>query len=337
MKRLPFLTEMTDRLGRPGIWMLIVLLPLWSLPLWVIGSQGPKERAAVLELTIWAFVAWPMGLVLLPEAWIHGPHERVLEPAGRGMARVSVMALLLGALTTLVAMTLAYWDLEYYWDHALGSFLLLFIIGITLARRIAKGELRSKELIAARRHLDHLEWMERREPFSPGLLTRLLDALAEQALLDSGKAELGLMTLASLYKEWLRRGEEPLSTLGGERELGERLAELMQGCLSGISKLHWEWDSSMDAMRIPPLFLQPLLESALSTNVAGTVKVQCRSVGGNTEVKISRPGSFGEMPAVDASSMQRRLQLCLGSGARFDMSVRDGMWTAVCVLPGGLR
>jgi hypothetical protein len=337
MKRPAFLIDVTDRLGRPGIWMLIVLLPLWSLPLWFLGSLGPKERAAVLELTLWAFVAWPMGIVLLPEAWCGGPKERVLASAGRGMARVAIMALLLGPLVTLFAMALAYGNFEYYWDHALGSFLLLLIIGSTLARRIAKGELRSKELIAARRHLDHLEWMERREPFSPGLLTRLLDALAEQALLDSGKAEAGLMTLASLYKEWLRRGEEPLITLRGERELGERLAALMEGCLPGIPNLHWEWDSSLDAMRIPSLFLQPLLESALSTNAAGTVKVQCRSMGGNAEMRITHPGSSGTIPMVDASSLQRRLQSCLGSGARFETYVRGGVWTAVCLLPGGLR
>ena len=102
-------------------------------------------------------------------------------------------------------------------------------------------------------------------------------------------------------------------------------------------------DQSSLAARVPPLFLQPLVENAVTHGVAhmldgGTVRVTALRIGGRLQVVVEnpcdpdrprRPGG-----GVGLANVQARLMALHGADARFSAGEVDGLWRVEMMMPG---
>jgi two-component system LytT family sensor kinase len=113
------------------------------------------------------------------------------------------------------------------------------------------------------------------------------------------------------------------------------------------AKLHTEVDIDPSALRvtIPLLSIQPLVENAVKHGVAsrqgaGFVHLKIRADAWTVSVEVSNSGMWdrpdGLSPSqsgIGLNNVRRRLELCYGPEARFDIQAADGVTSVAFVLP----
>jgi len=114
------------------------------------------------------------------------------------------------------------------------------------------------------------------------------------------------------------------------------------------SKLKTEVDADPSALRatIPLLSIQPLVENAVKHGVAsrmgaGFVHLKIRAAGQAVTVEVSNSGVWDRPPGrssqsrsgIGLANVRRRLELCYGAEASFDIRAENGVTTVAFVLP----
>lgn len=173
-----------------------------------------------------------------------------------------------------------------------------------------------------------------RNQLEPHVLYNTLNDISELVYEDPLAAEEALAKLADLYRTLTRHGQEDITTLGAERKLVEQYLALEQIRLSERLRIQWDWPNWADDVRLPPLFLQPLVENAIKHGIGpsvegGELRIRCERKEDalilaveNTGIPLPSERSKG----VGLENLQARLGLWEGIRAEFHITL-DGIWT----------
>jgi two-component sensor histidine kinase len=163
--------------------------------------------------------------------------------------------------------------------------------------------------------------------------------------IDRGNAEARrlVLNLADVYR-YLLRSERTLVEVEEELRIVRAYLEIEELRLG--SKLHTEVDADKFALRvtIPLLSIQPLVENAVKHGVAsrmgeGFVHLKIRANDRAVSVEVSNSGMWDRPPGLSPPSgigltnVRRRLELCYGAEARFDIQAANGVTTVAFTLP----
>jgi two-component system LytT family sensor kinase len=182
---------------------------------------------------------------------------------------------------------------------------------------------------------------------NPHFLFNALNTLYGTIDRANAEARRLVLNLADVYR-YLLRSERALVTV--EEELRIVRAYLEIEALRLGAKLRAEVDADPAALlvKIPLLTIQPLVENAVKHGVAprmeaGFVCLKIRANGEAVSVEISNSGewknppgpSVGSAAGIGLTNVRRRLELCYGADARFDIRAANGVTTVAFVVAVG--
>ena len=206
--------------------------------------------------------------------------------------------------------------------------------GLLLGWILADRERAELQEASARRAADEAQARALQGQMNPHVLFNAISGLAELVREDPVAAEQALVSLSDLLRALLEHGSRLRAPLGDERRLVQLHLALERIRLGHRLRESWDWPESLDALEIPPLMIQPLVENALKHGVSVALG------GGSLDVKISREGdqlcvrvaNTGPAP-VDSNGrglglrhLRERLKL-LGAPAAALQLRREGEWT----------
>jgi two-component system, LytTR family, sensor kinase len=163
--------------------------------------------------------------------------------------------------------------------------------------------------------------------------------------IDRGNSEARrlVLNLADVYR-YLLRSERSLVEVEEELRIVRAYLEIEELRLG--AKLHTEVDADKSALRvtIPLLSIQPLVENAVKHGVAsrqgaGFVRLKIRATAHAVSVEVSNSGMWDTPPGrpsqsgIGLTNVRRRLELCYGAGARFDIQSSNGLTIVAFTLP----
>ena len=174
----------------------------------------------------------------------------------------------------------------------------------------------------------------------PHVLFNALNGLAELIHRDPPLAEQSVRHLADLLRRTLSASEAPTFSLGEERALVQDYLFLEGLRLGPRLAVQWDWDASLDGVRVPPLLLQPLVENAIKHGITpqvdgGRLTVRSLRQGAGLRLEVwnsgapYRPGPGG---GIGLRNLEARLGLLFGAGAAFAIGPsEDGTLAAIQV------
>jgi two-component system sensor histidine kinase AlgZ len=142
------------------------------------------------------------------------------------------------------------------------------------------------------------------------------------------------VNLSELLRTRLDHGSRLRAPLGDERHLVERHLALERLRLGRRLRETWDWPEALDALEIPPLMIQPLVENALKHGVSmalggGALDVKVASRDGHLWVRVANTGPAPTAepgPGLGLRNLRERLRL-LGAPADALRLQREGDWT----------
>jgi LytS/YehU family sensor histidine kinase len=176
----------------------------------------------------------------------------------------------------------------------------------------------------------------------PHMLFNALNAIG--ALVITGRKDEAFDAvgrLGDLLRAVLATETQQEVSLREELRLTQSYLAIEQARLGDRLDARWEIAPGIEAARIPPLLLQPLVENAVRHGVArkvegGRVVVRADRVGERLrlEVRDDGPGVAAFTGAggngIGLENARRRLEQLYGSEHRLDLE-RSGEWTRVCL------
>ena len=255
-----------------------------------------------------------------------------LSAAGR-----TATVLLLGA----AAAGLAWWPL--WWAGLAGEAGVLRIGGVVLggvafaALLWAWLELRARIWDPANSSARLAELQSR---IRPHFLFNALNTAIALVRVDPHRAEAVLEDLAQLFHVALAEVGDSV-TLGEEIDLARRYLAIEEVRFGNRLVVDWQVDPRVEAARVPPLVLQPLVENAVRHGIepsahGGRVSVVARVRRGQAEVLVSNtlgdePGHPGHGMALN--NVRERLRLLHDVAAECKVWQADGLFHAQVLLP----
>lgn len=106
----------------------------------------------------------------------------------------------------------------------------------------------------------------------PHVLFNSLNGIAELIHKDPYTAELSVRSLSNLLRRILCATEQVTFDLAEEKSILEDFISLESMRLGKRLKVHWEWDDDLEAIKIPPLLIQPLVENAIKHGISPNLK-----------------------------------------------------------------
>jgi LytS/YehU family sensor histidine kinase len=169
---------------------------------------------------------------------------------------------------------------------------------------------------------------------NPHVLFNAISGLTELVREDPAAAEAALVNLSDLLRALLDHGSRLRAPLGDERRLVALHLSLERLRLGHRLRESWDWPEALDALEIPPLMIQPLVENALKHGVSaavggGELKVQVRREGDLLVISVANTGPApveAEGQGLGLRNLRDRLDL-LGAPADALNLRRDGDWT----------
>jgi hypothetical protein len=160
----------------------------------------------------------------------------------------------------------------------------------------------------------------------PQLLSNSLNGITELIQTNPDSAIIILKSLNVLLKSVIEASEKPTYKLAEERSFIEAYLRLESVRLGKRLIVHWDWDSSLNNLNIPPLVLQPLLENAIAqrddTNPVLSLIVQNTVDGIRLAVENSQ-NSDSTSKNIGMNNLQSRLSLTFGNKAKFSQYTKD--------------
>ena len=163
----------------------------------------------------------------------------------------------------------------------------------------------------------------------PHVLFNALNGLAELIRKDPVKAENSVKSLSDLLRRLLVASEESLVPLASERRMVEDYLDIEAMRLGDRLEVQWDWDASLDGLRVIPLLIQPLVENAIKHGISPHIdggRLLIRASGMEealrVEVRNSGMGLRPEAPGTGGIGMKNlaaRLALAYGEQARFSL------------------
>jgi hypothetical protein len=168
----------------------------------------------------------------------------------------------------------------------------------------------------------------------PHVLYNALNGLSELVHEDPEAAEEMIARLADLYRTLAHYGDSDLVPLMKERLLVESYLAMEEMRLGDRLHVAWDWPGWADAVLMPPLFLQTLVENAIkhgiSSSVAGGVlRIACARDEEANELSVANTGQ--PLPGkprtgVGLENLKARLELWPEAAGSFTLA-QEGEWT----------
>ena len=183
-----------------------------------------------------------------------------------------------------------------------------------------EAERRQFELEA---HARNAELRALRAQLDPHFLYNCLNSIAALTSADSGGARRMCLLLAEFLRSTLHVGPLARIPLGDELALADRFLAIEQVRFGDRLQVRRQIDQSSLAARVPPLFLQPLVENAVRHGIAerpegGRIAVAARVDSSHLQLSVSDDGrgdSHRRGSGFGLESVRRRLGALYGDGA----------------------
>lgn len=173
----------------------------------------------------------------------------------------------------------------------------------------------------------------------PHVLFNALNGLAELVHKDPKAAEGAIRHLSDLLRRILIATEHTRLPLGEERKIISDFLALESIRLGSRLRVVWEWDEELDAVELPPLLLQPLVENAIKHGIApsipgGEVVLRARAQDGAILLQVWNSGrpfqNRGTTGGIGVKNLRSRLALSFGTGASLTIGP-SGEGTLACI------
>jgi len=158
----------------------------------------------------------------------------------------------------------------------------------------------------------------------PHVLFNALNGLAELVHKDPKAAEGAIRHLSDLLRRILIATEHTRLPLGEERKIISDFLALESIRLGNRLRVVWEWDEQLDALELPPLLLQPLVENAIKHGISpsipgGEVVLRAKAQDGAILLQVWNSGmpfqNRGVANGIGVKNLRSRLALSFGTGA----------------------
>ena len=174
----------------------------------------------------------------------------------------------------------------------------------------------------------------------PHFLFNTLNSAVALVREDPARAEAVLEDLSDLFRHALAEQGEAV-TLSQEVALARRYLAIEQVRFGDRLRLEWSVDPLAGSAKVPPLFLQPLVENAVKHGVepsdsGAEVRVSTQLRGGMVVIKVTNTvpagqGSPGHGLAQD--NVRDRLRLLHDVQAQFQTALKDGVYQVRMEVP----
>jgi two-component system LytT family sensor kinase len=178
---------------------------------------------------------------------------------------------------------------------------------------------------------------------NPHFLFNSLNTLYGTIDRSNAEARRLVLNLADVYR-YLLRSERTLVEVEEELRIVRAYLEIEELRLG--AKLRTAVDAEQSALHvsIPLLSIQPLVENAVKHGVAsrmgaGFVRLKIRANSQSVSVEVSNSGEWDPRAlaspgaGIGLTNVRRRLELCYGTEAQFDVRAANGVTTVRFVLP----
>ena len=157
-------------------------------------------------------------------------------------------------------------------------------------------------------------------------------------------AEEALLDLADLFRASLRE-EQRLIALRDELELTRRYLNMESLRLGERLSIEWLLEQGIEALQLPPLILQPLVENAVYHGIephpeGGTIQIAIRREAGQLSLAITNPCPQGEGESgrgsgshIALENIRARLAAHYGERAKLDIESGEGSCRVQLCIP----
>ncbi|HEY6892574.1 MAG TPA: histidine kinase [Rhodanobacteraceae bacterium] len=282
--------------------------------------------------------------------WASAPRTALQIALGAAFAAVSfwamVAAILLPDLFAPVATRMTSEHPESVaalWFASFVNFLLNYAFGLALVtglavyRRFHATELRvvtlEREWSTARLTLLRLQ-------LSPHTLFNLLHTIRGQIAWEPGVAQAMMVQFADLLRRSLNASERDFSPLADELEFARLYLELQHGRFGDRLAFSLPANPSSQALWVPSLILQPLIENAVAHGIDGgatEVRVEVEVFEQNVVLRVTNtiaPDRPRGRDGIGLRNVRERLAVHFGERARLEAGAIDRTtWQATITLP----
>jgi signal transduction histidine kinase len=317
-----------------SLWILLILQEQWTLHhlgsgwIWVSAFSSPFTHIGAF-----AFLA-PLPWILprrLPSPW-----RFIL-----GFTLSVVTCELVSALLPLVdAWLYTHGNVKFNQGKLVELYLSLvgpamMLVGGLVAARAHSDELLQASLAEAQVATNRLLQSQ----IHPHVLFNALNGLAELVHKSPKAAERAIRHLSDLLRRIMRASEYMRLPLGEERKIISDFLALEAIRLENRLRVVWEWDESLDAIEVPPLLLQPLVENAIKHGIApsipgGDLIIRARTQGGAILLEVWNSGlpfiDSEEGNGIGVKNLRSRLALHFGNRASIFVGP-SGQGTLACI------
>jgi len=285
----------------------------------------------------------PFSLFFLsPLPWLWTGDDRAEAPFLRGLVQALPIPLL--ELVFSVALYLPAKSVGLPGSVVVATMSIHVAEWVFIGYAIAAWEQRRARKAWAAAKAQEAQWTLLNSQMSPHAFLNALNGLAQLVREDLEAGLRGIRDLSEIYRLLLEHGEAQLLPLARERDLLSRFLAVESLRLGSRLEVVWDWDPTLDDVRLPPLLLQPLVENAVKHGIApsergGQLRIQAHREGRNLRLSVANNG----LPLGQASSggtglglknLEARLRLAFGDRADLTLKTADG-WTVADILLQG--
>lgn len=271
-------------------------------------------------------------------------HQLALLPARTAVMASYTLLLLVTLAIAEVAWQVARWQQlgAFLPDHEHGVFLMrnLSVCAIVSALALRYFWVRSQWRGQLRAE-GEARYQALQARIRPHFLFNSLNSIAALIGLNPRKAEVAVEDLAQLFRAGLSASERRIP-LADEIEVSRAYLRTESLRLGERLRVHWTIDDGLDAVSIPPLCLQPLLENAVTHGIealpaGGEIFVSVHKTASELQIEVRNPvpepprPSRGAQTALD--NIRQRLQLMYGEAAGLKTEAGAGSFRVQLKLP----
>ncbi len=173
---------------------------------------------------------------------------------------------------------------------------------------------------------------------NPHLLFNALNGLAELVHKDADLAEQSIRHMSGLMRKVLKASTKQMHRFSEEREILEDFLDMEALRLGSRLEIRWEWDEALDALPLPPLLLQPVVENALKHGIrpcseGGTLVIATWREGADLALEVRNTGEplqLNPIPGLGNANLRERLKLLFEGKAYFNLRT-EGVWTVATI------
>ncbi|MDR7052138.1 signal transduction histidine kinase [Duganella sp. 3397] len=343
---------MTDHRPLPARlnWYWILQLAGWNfLPLLMVAMTPSAERTlAAIAIGYWGVT----GGLLISHLWRRFLKRRIDNRVRVSWRTIAIALPLLSAVHTAIQ-TVGYFVIKPFGEvHGAGWLpgALLFWWGVYLVwsifymlvanlRRNARLEAEALQLQLSAKEA---ELRALQAQVNPHFFFNSMNSVRALVYQDQDAAAQMIDQLASVMRYALQSGHHDTVPLGAEIEAVQAYLAIEKIRFEERLRIAIDIGLGLEAVRIPPMTLQTLVENAVKYGVEASatgsdIRVQARRGNDHAvQIEIANHGAiapFADSTRVGLANTRQRLALILGAGARLDLTEDSGWVRATMTIP----